>query len=45
MRNLRLTFIMPGKADPQVTEISRQMARQADVPYMVRSDVGGRRLL
>ena len=29
-----------GKADPQVTEISRQMARQADVPYMVRSDVG-----
>ena len=29
-----------GKAEPQVTEISRQMARQADVPYMVRSDVG-----
>ena len=28
-----------GKADPEVTRISREMARQADVPYMVRSEV------
>jgi predicted deacylase/SAM-dependent methyltransferase len=28
-----------GMADPEVTEASRQMARQADVPYMVRSEV------
>ena len=29
-----------GKAEPEVTRISREMARQADVPYMVRSEVG-----
>lgn len=28
-----------GKADPEVTEASRKMAQQVDVPYMVRSDV------
>lgn len=28
-----------GKAAPEVVEISRRMACQADVPYMVRSDV------
>ena len=28
-----------GKAAPEVREISRQMARQTDVPYMVRSEV------
>ena len=28
-----------GKADPEVTEVSRKMAQQVDVPYMVRSDV------
>lgn len=28
-----------GKAEAEVTEISRQMARQTDVPYMVRSQV------
>ena len=29
-----------GKANRDVAEISRQMARQTDVPYMVRSEVG-----
>ena len=28
-----------GKADPEVTKISRQMAEQVDVPYMVKSEV------
>ena len=28
-----------GKAAPEVAEVSRRMARQADVPYMVRSEV------
>ena len=28
-----------GKADPDVSEMSRKMAEQADVPYMVKSDV------
>lgn len=28
-----------GKADPEVVEISRKMAEQVDVPYMVRSTV------
>ena len=28
-----------GKADPDVAEMSRKMAEQADVPYMVKSDV------
>ncbi len=29
-----------GKADPEVVKISRQMAEQVDVPYMVKSEVG-----
>ena len=28
-----------GKADPEVTKISRQMAEQVDVPYMEKSEV------
>lgn len=28
-----------GKADPEVMKISRQMAEQVDVPYMVKSEV------
>ena len=28
-----------GKADPEVVKISRQMAEQVDVPYMVKSEV------
>ena len=28
-----------GKADPDTSEMSRKMAEQADVPYMVKSDV------
>ena len=28
-----------GKAEPEVTKISRQMAEQVDVPYMVKSEV------
>lgn len=31
--------ITAGKADPEVTKISRQMAEQVDVPYMVKSEV------
>lgn len=29
-----------GKAAPEVTAVSRQMAEQVDVPYMVKSNVG-----
>ena len=29
-----------GKADPEVSQMSRKMAEQVDVPYMVRSMVG-----
>lgn len=31
----------PGKADQKVVEISRKMAEQVDVPFMVRSNVAG----
>lgn len=31
----------PGKAEKSVVELSKKMAMQTDVPYMVRSDVSG----
>ena len=36
-------FIMRGWHSPGISEISREMAQQVDVPYMVKSNVGVRR--
>lgn len=37
--NLTPYIYFAGKADPDVVKMSRKMAEQADVPYMVRSNV------
>ena len=39
MSSLRLIFYYAGCADEDVVQMSRKMAEQADVPYMVKSNV------
>lgn len=39
MGSLRLIFYYAGCADEDVVQMSRKMAEQADVPYMVKSNV------